>query len=144
MANFDTIKAITTNLQSVCEGLGLKFDKTISTDVTKIPAALIPFGQIFYKGEVFEDVFNERPEYAEVSFDIRVILSENNPIDIMRGQQKWTHKLRDAISVTALNIGDLSSSKLVSRTATREVVAESLSTVLASITMDTIIRYREV
>lgn len=143
MSNFDTIKSITDNLQSLLKGLGLNFSREIHEDELKIPAGSIPSGQIFYQSETFEDAFNLRPEYIEASFRLRIVLRERNPIDMMREQQKWTHTTKDALTVNALNIGDLITSKLVSLVATERAESETLSADMGAVNIEVIVRYRE-
>ena len=65
MANIDTVKSITDNLQTVLEGQGVRFSRKTFEDEKNIPASLIPFGEIFYQGENFEYTHGQKPEYAE-------------------------------------------------------------------------------
>ena len=112
--NFATIKSITDNVQSVLQGQGIKFSRSTFEDETAIPAALIPYGQIFYTGEDFEYTHGQRAGYAVGNFDIKVILQNRDATNLILSMQKWTHAIRDALTVNALNIVDLASSKLVS------------------------------
>ncbi|CAG0933365.1 hypothetical protein PLCT1_02345 [Planctomycetaceae bacterium] len=145
MSNFDTVQAITTNLEKVLRGLGLKFSPTIFDDAKNIPASLIPLGEIFYNRETFEYTHGQKPEYAEAEYALRVTLSYRNPADMMREQQRWVHLIRDGLTVNALNIGDLVTSKLVSRVTTEEAAVENdRSNGIAAISYRTLIRYREV
>ena len=113
-ANFTTIKSITDNVQSVLQAQGIKFSRSTFEDDTAIPVALIPYGQIFYTGEDFEYTHGQRAGYAVGNFDVKVILQDRDTTNPTRLTQKWTHAVRDALTVNALNIVDLASSKLVS------------------------------
>lgn len=143
MSNFDTIKSISDNLQSVLKGVGLHFSREAYEDEA-IPASILPHGQIFYRRERFEDSFNLRPEYIDASFTVRVVFSERDPADIMMGMQKWAHAVRDALTVNALNIGNLASSKLVSLVTVEAAEGELIKGTLAATVIECTIRYREV
>ena len=123
-ANFTTIKAITDNVQSVLQGQGIKFSRSTFEDEKAIPAALFPYGEIKYKGEDFEYTHGQRAGYAVGNFDVRVLLQDRDAINLMRLTQKWTHAVRDALTVNALNIVDLATSKLVSWVNVDGVTAE--------------------
>ena len=113
-ANFTTIKSITDNVQSVLQGQGLKFSRSTFDDVKLIPASLLPLGEIYYLGEDFQYTHGQRSGYAEANLAIKVILKDTDVASVMRLTQKWIHSVRDALTVNALNIGDLAASKLVS------------------------------
>jgi hypothetical protein len=114
MSNFDTVKSITDNLQTICQGEGIKFSRKTFEEPKNVPAALIPLGEIYYDVENFDQTHGQRASFAEVDYTVKIILKERDSRVLMRQQQEWVHKLRDAITVNALNIGDLASSKLVS------------------------------
>ena len=113
-ANFTTIKSITDNVQSVLQAQGIKFSRSTFEDDTAILAALLPYGQIFYTGEDFEYTHGQRAGYTVGNFDVKVILQDRDTTNLTRSMQKWTHAVRDALTVNALNIVDLASSKLIS------------------------------
>ncbi len=143
MTNFATVKSVTDNLQSVLRGQGIHFDRKAYEDDKNIPASLLPHGEIYYDGEEFEYTHGERPGYAEINYRLRVVLQERDPVDAMREQQNWTHKSRDSLTVSALNVVDLASSKLVSRVTTEAVDVDNRST-RAVLNYRIKVRYREV
>ena len=142
MANIDTVKSVTDNLQTVLDGLGIKFSRETYNDTSKIPASLIPFGQIFYAGESFEYTHGQKAEYAEIEFLIKVRLKSRDPVDRIREQQIWVHKIRDGLTVNALNIADLVTSKLISRVTTESVTINNISD-LSTLDISIRVRYRE-
>lgn len=142
MGNFDTIKAITGNMKSALTALGLKFSLKSYGDKSLIPASLIPFGEVDYRGESFEYTHGQRAGYVEASFGVSVTLSERNPASLIREQQEWTHKTRTAITVEALNVNDLLTSKLVSFVEHGAVSIESNGR-LSVLSLEITIRYRE-
>lgn len=149
MSNYDTIKSIADNLESVLRGLGIHFDRKTYEDIGNIPASVLPHGEIFYRGEVFEYTHGQRAGYAEGLFRLRVILRERTPADVMREQMRWVHLVRDVLTVNALNIGSLATSKLISLVTTGVVEVDNIRT--DSVTADVAamdyslsIRYREV
>jgi hypothetical protein len=143
MSNMDTVKAITDNLQAVLQTEGIKFSRKAYDDEKAIPASLVPFGQIFYRGENFEYTHGQRPGYAEGEFKLRVVLRGRNPADLMRSQQEWVHKIRGALTVDALNVGDLASTGYVSRVVTKGVDIENREN-FAFLNYMVAVRYREV
>jgi hypothetical protein len=115
MTNIDTVSAITDNMQSGLQKEGVRFSRKTYDDEKNVPASLIPFGEVFYLGEAFEYTHGQRPGYVEARFVLKVVLKERDPVDMMREEQGWVHRIRGAITVDALNTGALLSSKLVSR-----------------------------
>src|SRR3989304_9584069 len=144
MANINTVKSITDNLQTVLEGQGVRFSRKTFEDEKNIPASLIPFGEIFYQGENFEYTHGQKPEYAEIDYLVKVILSEKDPIDLMREQETWVHRIREALNVNALNVGNLANSKYVSRVTTEKVSAENRGKNMGFLNYGVRIRYREI
>ncbi|MBI5599203.1 MAG: hypothetical protein HY890_05630 [Deltaproteobacteria bacterium] len=125
MSGFDIVKAITDNVQAALEREGIKFSRKAYGDGKNIPASLIPFGQISYTGEDFEYTHGERPGYAEARFSITVVIRERDHVEAMRSHQDWAHKVRDALTVNAVNSGAIATSKPVSRVVTDGVIAEA-------------------
>jgi hypothetical protein len=143
MTNFSTIKSITDNLQTVLKGLGINFTCEMLKDGQSVSVSLLPLGQIFYDSETFEYTHGEKPEYIEVAYNIRILLQERNATDTIREQQRWVHTIRDALTVSALNIGDLASSKLVSKVTTEDVSIDNTLDSITAVDYTVLIRYRE-
>jgi hypothetical protein len=114
MSNFETVKSITDNLQTICQGLGIKFSRKTFEEPKNVPAALIPLGEIYYNGQVRQHNHGQGPQYIVINFSLKVVLKERDLQVMMRKQQEWINKLDDAITIQALNIGALASSQLVS------------------------------
>lgn len=114
MSNIDTVKSITDNLQTVCQAQGIKFSRKTFEEPKNVPAALIPLGEIYYNGQVRQHNHGQGPQYIVINFSLKVVLKERDLQVMMRKQQEWINKLDDAITIQALNIGDLASSQLVS------------------------------
>ncbi|MBI1913036.1 MAG: hypothetical protein HYS21_13700 [Deltaproteobacteria bacterium] len=142
MSNFETVQAITDNLQSVLKKEGIHFSRHSFESEKNIPASLLPLGQIFYLGESFENKFRERPSYIEAEYAIKVIFAERDPEDMIREQQKWAHKIRGALTAAAINTGPLEFSKYVSRVYIARFDAENNRN-LSSLACKALIRYRE-
>jgi len=143
LTNFATITSITDNIQTVLKGLGLNFTREVYDDPATVPAGILPHGQIFYKSESFENVYNQRASYAEATFSVRVVLRKGDATALIREQQRWVHTVKDALTVNALNIGDLASSKLVSLVTIERAEAEALGDSIGAVTIDGVLRYRE-
>ena len=142
MGNKETVRSITDNTQTVLQGFGIKFSLQIYEEVEKIPASLMPHGQIFYKGEEFEYTHGQKPQFAEIEFLLRVAIQNRDARQMTREQQKWVHLIRDGLTVPALNIGDIASSKLVSRVTTEDVTIDHRVAV-SVLEYEVLVRYRE-
>jgi len=142
MSNFDTVSAITDNLQEALKKQGVCFSMSGFDDPGAMPASVLPLGRIFYTGESFEYAHGQRPMYAEVEYSVRVTLAHKDTADMMREQQKWTHLVRDAMTIEALNTGALAASRPVSRVMVAGVRAEG-DRHTASLVLRTVVRYRE-
>ena len=144
MGNFDTIQSITVNLQTVLSALGLKFSTEIIEDLTSVPLSALPLGQIFYTGENFEYTYNERPKYADAEFTLKIVFNSRDAEDATRESQRWSHNIRDGITVIAINTGGLSGSKLVSRIDINTAEVQTTASNLTVLNCRMSIRYREV
>ncbi len=143
MSSSTTIGAITENMLEVLGRQGLSFLKKAHDDGVDIPASLLPAGQLFYNGEVFDATYGQRPTYVEARYLVKVIMRESFPDTLIREQQRWCHSIRGALTVESLNINSLSASRLVSRVAVDAFEAHSrgdLSHLICNVT----VRYREV
>ena len=142
MSNADTVHSITDNVEEVMRLQGAKFSPQALEDET-IKASNTPFGRIFYPREFFEYEHGQKPLYAEIEFNLQIVLLERNPKDMVRNQQTWVHNVRDNLTIDALNINDLASSKLVSRVTTDEIEIENKPEGVSLINYTVHVRYRE-
>ena len=142
MSNFDTVSVITDNLQEALKKQGSHFSRSGFDDPRSIPASLLPLGRLFYTGENFEYAHGQRPMYGEIEYSVRVLLAEKDPADMMREQQKWTHRVRDAMTIEALNTGELAATRPVSKVMVAGVRADN-DRHTASLVLRTVVRYRE-
>jgi len=140
--NFSTVKSITDNIQNVFQKEGIKFTRATYENKKNIPISLIPHGEIFYKGESFEYTHGQRQGYNEINYLVRVILRDTDPASLIMETQKWIHNIRNVFTVNALNIGDLSASKLVSLAIIKNIEIENKIDI-AILILDVIVRYRE-
>ncbi|MEK6532098.1 MAG: hypothetical protein AABZ23_06380 [Deltaproteobacteria bacterium] len=141
MSTSGTIRAITRNLQKVLQGLGIYYSVKASDDAKDLAASNIPVGEIQYEGEGFEDAFGQRPGYIDAGFAIKVLFVTRSHADIVREQQDWTHKIRSALTVDALNSDELSLGKNVSRVTILKAEAVNRKNI-SSINLKINIRYR--
>lgn len=145
MGNFESIVAITDNLESVLKGMGINFTRKTYEDMASIPTALLPLGEIIYNGESFEHPSGQRPGYAEADYRLRVIIKESDARDMQRVQMKWIHLIRDGLTVNALNTGSLATSKLISSVMTESATFNNtLSDTIGVVEYDIKVRYREI
>ncbi len=143
MSNFETVRAITDNIHGILKTTGINFTRKAFDDREAVPASLLPLGAVFYSGERFESSYGQRPLYAEAEYNIRVIINGRDAEDLIRELQKWAHTVKEALTVDALNAGDLASTKLVSRVTVARVDSENRKD-RSSLSLRTVVRYREV
>lgn len=111
MANSDTVKAITANLTAILEGLGFKIeDLSVDPSMSSTPICVV-----LYEGEDFGASHGEKPDYNEIKYALRINLSDKYPSTTRDKIADWCHRVRQNVSVAALNTGALASSLLVSR-----------------------------
>ncbi|MCK4739884.1 MAG: hypothetical protein KAT46_08035 [Deltaproteobacteria bacterium] len=136
------MKSITSNLHNLLQGAGIRFSHKTFDDLKAVPLSLIPFGQVFYEQENFENTHGQKATYIETDFLLKIILKEKDPALMINTQQKWVHLLRASVTVDALNTGDLASTKLVSRVDFSGVKIENKS-IISLLNINVKIRYRE-
>lgn len=138
--SFATIRAITDNMRAALESLGLKFAMG-AVERDKAAASMLPAGRISYEGESFEPTHGERPGYSEAEFGITVEIRAGDPAEAVREEQRWAHSVREALTVDALNAGELAAGKRVSRVRIpKSSVASGKES--ASINVKALVRYR--
>lgn len=143
MGNIETIKSLTDNIQTVLQGLGIKFARKNFEDVKNIPASLFPYGAIFDKGIDWEYTHGQKAGYGVQSFLIWVVDKERNDKVTMRQIQEWVQLIKGALTVNALNIGDLSASKLISWVETIDTDTEHREEGVSVLNYTIAVRYRE-
>jgi len=138
---FETINAITENLRGLLEKEGLYVERDNFGEDKNAPAGLFPSAQLYYEGEDFEYTHGQRAGYAEATFRVRLLLRKRDVQEMIAEEQRWTHRIRDAISVNALNMGAVAASTPVSRVETRSVKVERKGQV-SRLDYVLVIRYR--
>jgi len=141
MGNIDTIKAITTNIEAILTSAPLSWDLEDLSDNPKAETRNVCF--VKYLSERFEDVFNQRPSYIEAEFAIVVVANKKTKALSRAAQQEAIHLLRNVFTVNALNIGDLSESKLVSMAKNLGGDTELEGLPASAIAYRLVVRYRE-
>ncbi len=141
-SNFDTVKAVTGNIEKVLDGLGVHFSTEVNEGTDGGAASIMPYGRIFYTGETFEYTHGQRPGYGEAGFRVKVFLRAGDGEAAVTEQQRWVHRIREALTVDALNTGDIGASKPVSRVVVSKAEAKGLKNV-STVVLDVLVRYRE-
>lgn len=142
MADIATMMAIIANVKTVASGEGIKFSEETYEDVS-IPAALLPYGAVKYDGIEYEYTHGQRAGYAEINLILRVVFKERNIEVLTRELLTWTDRLRDSLTVNALNISDLAASKLVSKVSIEDRVDIENKANRSILTFPIFVRYRE-
>ncbi|HEY4706309.1 MAG TPA: hypothetical protein VII64_02545 [Thermodesulfobacteriota bacterium] len=142
MTGFETIGAITNNIEEALRGLGFKFTRKAIEGEESIPAGLLPLARIYYLGERFEDGFGERPLYVDAGFLVRVSFASKEITQLVMEQQRAAHQIREALTIDALNSGALSETKNVSRVAIEECAVRNRGGI-PELEMKVAVRYRE-
>ncbi len=114
MGNIVTEKAITTNIESILTSSPLDL---VLHDLSADPKGIVkPAAMLLYEGGEAADNFGEAPTYIESAYTVKIGVNNSDPADRRALEQEIVHKLRAAFAdASTLNIGDLSSSKLVTR-----------------------------
>lgn len=139
---YETISAITGNIESVLASEGLNVTRKALDSNGSLPAGLMPLAQVSYNGESFESTFGERPCYSEASFTIKIILPEQPDCTAQPEEQMWAHRSKDAITAAALNSGQLAVAKPVAAVMIPGFRTESAGG-FSKISIEVKIRYRE-
>ncbi len=141
MNRFETLNAITENLRALLAKEGLHMARENFGDDKNAPSSSYPYAVLMYDGEDFEYTHGQRPGYGEAAFTVRVGL-RNSGLQAMTGdEQRWTHRIREAVTVNALNTGLLAAAAPVSRVDTRSVKVERKGHV-SRLDYSIVIRYR--
>jgi len=139
MANSDTVKTITANLAAILAGLGFKVeDLSVDPSMTTAPVCVI-----LYEGEEFEYGHGQKPLYNEIKYLLKVMLNDPKPGTSRDKYAQHVHAIRDAVTVNALNTGDLATSRLVSLVNTTDVTI-TYEPPVSTIDYRLNVRYREV
>lgn len=142
MTDCEVVSAITDNIETALKGLGLNFSRKGFEDPEGVPAGLLPMGQVFYLGEEFEDTLGGRPKYSDAGFLVKVTMAAREPAALIREQQRFTHSIRDALTVDSLNGGALMSEKSVSRVRIERAEVANRSS-RSDLKIKAVVRYRE-
>ncbi|MFQ5428042.1 MAG: hypothetical protein ACE5EZ_03580 [Thermodesulfobacteriota bacterium] len=141
MNNTETLRAITKNLNSILEAEGLHLPRENYEKEKNVPSSIFPYGVISYEGETFEYTHGERPGYSDVDFSVKVVLRNKDMRAMTDDEQRWAHRIREALTVDAINTGLISGASPVSRVATRAVRVEKAGHV-SRLNYSLSIRYR--
>jgi len=138
---FDTIGAITENIRALLEREGLHIARENYGDEKNAPSSLFPYAVLSYEGETFEYTHGQRPGYSEAGFSIKVALRNRDMRAITEDEQRWAHRIREALTVNALNTGRIGAFAPVSRVRTVSVKVERRGHV-SLLGYDLAVRYR--
>ncbi len=137
MGNYETVQAITTNLEAILTSIGLSLE-----DASSEPTGAAPLVKLKYPSDDAEYDHGEKPGRSTINIKLEIEFRESSP-DLSRDkQQYWTHMVRDNVSVAVLNVGALSASKLVGRVDQRSRVEYSAP--VSRVFHDIEVRYRQV
>jgi hypothetical protein len=142
MASVDTVLSIFKNVEKVLRAKGIKFVAQENLKPEDIPAAQMPAGFVDYDGEIFEYTTGMALGYAEVRCFIEIYIIGAS-VTARTDQIRWLHKLKTALTVNALNVGDLETSKKVSRVDPGTPTVERLSPTLRVVRATVEVRYEE-
>jgi hypothetical protein len=141
MTNAANVKAIIANVESIISttiGYNLEYAIRADEDVDTTPNAVL-----LYDGEEFEENFGEKPLYNEIKFEILTQFRESDPQDIRDKSVDIIHNYRGNITIDALNVGDISSSKVVSRV-DHDTNARAEGIPVVQLSYQMLVRYREI
>ena len=110
MSNLDTIKAIEDNLSAIIAAQGFMLEDS-STDPERTTK---PLCALRHTGEDFGDEYGQKPDYNDLKYTLRISFSDPAPGTTRDKTAEWCHKIRNNVTVNALNVDVLAVSKLVS------------------------------
>lgn len=111
MSDEATEKSIITNLEAIFNGFGW-VQEDLSSNTT---AKTTPFYMLEYQTIDFEENFGQKPRYNELGIIIHILIEAKTATAARDKKSELTHSVRPNVTIDALNIGDLATSKLVSR-----------------------------
>jgi len=120
----DTLRAITDNLTLILKAEGLHLPREEYADDKNVPSSLFPYGIISYEGETFEYTHGQRAGYSDATFTVKVALRSRDHMAKTNDEQIWVHRIREALTVKALNAGKIQALSPVSRVVTEAVKVE--------------------
>lgn len=140
--SLNTVKAITKNIESNLDNLGIDFIKKGYEDIKTVPSVQFPFGEIYYDGEDFEKSLSISPEYSNVRLIVKVYLYENNDELITDKKQEWVHNINNKLKIENINISELETTKLVTNVDITEISMKDYTSKIVSADFKVNIRYR--
>jgi hypothetical protein len=126
----------------VLKAKGIDFE--IGVDPEKeVIGSKYPFGRVFHTGTEFEENHGEQPKYVTDVFLVRVYLKDTSERFSDLELKKWSHNIREAVTIGALNVGGLAVTKYVSRIQTNDITIE-VSEGVGVLDYELQVRYREI
>ncbi len=142
MSNTATIKAIITNMETILSASLRKLDMFGGASESLPDYTQAPVYYVLYDGETPEYNHGQKPGYIES--DLKIVLKwQSMSISAARDKTiEWFHTLRDALTINALNVGDLAISKLISKITVGKPELDMQPAELL-LTFNITVRYRE-
>jgi hypothetical protein len=142
--NADTVNSILDNLESVLNAnTDLQWEFKAFFNPDSIAQAKFPFGWINFMDEDFEFNHNQKSKYNQVIVNLITGFQESSDRLLTRQRINLNHNVRDNVTVPSLNVGDLVTSKLVSRVEYDDIVVQDNDNNVSLMTMQIRIKYRE-
>ena len=122
MSNKDTLQSINTNIETILTStIGWKLED-LSDKVSTIKDT--PLTTLRFIDLNFEDIYGQKPKYLIAAYEIYVFGIKFTPAEIRDKQAEFAFEIRDNITVDALNVGALATTKYVSRITHRQAENE--------------------
>ncbi len=143
-SDFPTLKSIRDNALTILKNQGINFTIETFDNIENIEASILPHGQLRYDRVDYENTHGQRGSYGEILFFTRVVYKNSSKRVAQDNQMEWTDLIRKALTVDALNSGDLAVSKLVSLVTTVNIEVDNTdSGGRTALEYEMSIRYRE-
>lgn len=110
MGNLDTIKAVEDNITAILLAQNINVEDSFTNETIETD----PLAVIKFTGETFGYSNGQKPLYNELRYDVAIRFSDKAPSTSRDRAADYAHRLRDGITVNALNVAALAASKLVS------------------------------
>lgn len=131
------------NIKSIVGSLGAFSDmREVVKNANGGPSIGGPQFTVAYSGTDFENNYGERPNYDNSTFVVRIKYLDANMRGLHETIIKSIHLVKQAMTIDALNVGDLTTSKLVRRVSVgKATMTSEPPSVIVSI--EVTVRYRE-
>lgn len=143
MSTISTVQSITDNVATILKALSLNVEYDTTVDFGNLPKSNNDFVRLIWLREIPEYTRGQRQSYRETFFELQIIIEERNKQELNRKLQQRVHEVINGLTVDALNIGDLVSTKLITLVEVSQNDDFDYRDTRAMISLELMVRYRD-